>query len=357
MACDNIDGIDVDNTAAPITVDLSAQNLFLDHNFPNNPALTVSWSSAGYSVPVEINYNIEVSADEAFTTPYKLGNVTGSTTSVTYTTTQVNNAAQSVNLPIDQASKLYIRVISYLGDSEMLSKSNVTSIMVTPYKLAFPTFYLVGAASYVGWNANQAQVLFKKDNMSYIYTYMEVAQNFRFLGQQDWNPINYSIDAAGTDNNSKYFKQVSTNIGFGDHENMAFSGVTGIYKLSIDATTGVQSLSATASSIPEFDIPQVYIVGSVAGNGWSAENAIAMTKTGTGIFEYTTTLAADTEFKFLGQKSFGSLEWGNILKDNDGFDGFLGPKDDNSNIKFVGDGSTYKITVNIKAGIYTIIKQ
>ena len=124
--------------------------------------------------------------------------------------------------------------------------------------------------------------------------------------------------------------------------------------LVIDADKAVQSLKATVSPIPAFDIPQVYLVGNVAGVNWVAENAVAMTKTGAGVFEFTTTLPADAEFKFLVQKSFGDLDWGNIKAD--GNTGFVGPKGDNGNIKFVGDGSSYKITVNIKAGTYTIAK-
>ena len=40
-----------------------------------------------------------------------------------------------------------------------------------------------------------------------------------------------------------------------------------------------------------------------------------------------------------------------------GNSGFLAPKGDNGDIKFVGDGSSYKITVNLKGGIFTIKKQ
>ena len=76
-------------------------------------------------------------------------------------------------------------------------RSNVTSVKITPYKLSYPDFYLVGEASYVGWNAGSAQLFYKSDNFSTIYTYLEKDKNFRFLGQQDWNPTNYSINADG----------------------------------------------------------------------------------------------------------------------------------------------------------------
>ncbi|MCG2792651.1 MAG: SusE domain-containing protein [Weeksellaceae bacterium] len=354
-ACDDRELVTVENTSAAMVVDLSTTNLFLDQNFPANPALTVSWSAAGYSVPVSVSYNVEVSADAAFTSPKLVSSVTDSNRTVTYTASQMNAAAQSIGLVANASGKMYLRVTSYLGSNSIPIKSNVTSLMITPYKLVYPDFYLVGAASYVGWTATSAQILYKQDNLSIIYTYLEKDQNFRFLGQKDWNPINYSIDDSGTDAANRYFKSTSSNIVFGDHENMKFTGETGIYKIVIDADKAVQSLKATISPIPAFDIPQVYLVGNVAGNGWSAENAVEMTSAGTGIFEYTTTLPADAEFKFLGQKSFGNLEWGNLSAA--GNSGFLGPKGDNDNIKFVGDGSAYKITVNIKAGTYKIVKQ
>ncbi len=355
VSCDDREIVTVDNTANPIVMDLSAKTLFLDQNFPDNPALTVSWSAAGYSVPVSVNYTVEVSADEKFTTPTEISKITESNKTVTYTVSQMNTAAQGIGLVPDVQAKMYLRIKSYLGNGSLESVSNVTSLMITPYKLVYPDFYLVGAASYVGWTATSAQVLYKVDNKSMIYTYLEKDQNFRFLGQKDWSPLNYSIDESGTDEASKYFKSTSSNIVFADHENMKFTGETGIYKIIINADKNTKSLDATASPVPGFDIPQIYLVGNVAGNGWSAENAIFMTKTGVGIFEYTTTLPADAEFKFLGQQSFGALDWGNIS--GDGNTGFLGPKGDNGNIKFPGDGSTYKITINVKAGTYTVIKQ
>lgn len=279
-ACDDRELVTVENTSSAMLVDLSTTNLFLDQNFPTNPALTVTWSPAGYSVPVAVSYNVEVSADEAFTSPQLVSSVTESNRTVTYTASQMNVAAQAIGLAANVSGKMYVRVTSYLGSNALQAKSNVTSLMITPYKLVYPDFYLVGAASYVGWTASSAQIFYKEDNKSYIYTYLEKDQNFRFLGQMDWSPINYSIDDSGTDAGNRYFKSTSSNIVFGDHENMKFTGETGIYKVVIDADKAVQSLNATLSTIPTFDIPQVYLVGNVAGVNWVAENAVDMTKTG-----------------------------------------------------------------------------
>lgn len=355
-SCEDREIITIDNQSAPIVMDLSTDHLYLDQNFPGNPALTVTWDAAKYTVPTEITYEIQTSADESFTTSNKLTTVPGSQKSASFTVDQINTAAIAAGLQPSVEGKIYMRVVSYLGSSQSLSAvSNVTSLYVTPYVLTYPDFYLVGAASYVGWDAGKAQILYKKDNLSYIYTYLQ-PENFRFLGQQDWAGLNYSLDVPETDEANRFFKDTSSNIVFGDHENMKFTGDAGIYKVIINAEN--KTLEAVPSTVPGFDFPEVYLVGKIDGNEWDAANAIPMTKTSVGEFEYTTTLGADAEFKILGQKDWADLEWGNIDKDNAGYSGFLGPKGDNGNIKYEGDGSSsYKITVNLKAGTILIKKQ
>lgn len=355
ISCSDREIVTIDNQSAPILMDVSKESVFLDKNFPDNPAFNVTWDVAKYTVPVQITYRIEVSADNKFTKPFVLGTVGNSARTATFTNAQMNTAAQTIGLVKDVAGTMYMRVSSYLGNGESLtSTSNVSMIKITPYELEYPTFYLVGAASYVGWNSVDAQVLYKSSSKSMIYTYLEEGQPFRFLGQQNWNPINYSIDLAGTRDNYRYFKQVSSNLVQDGDENMKFTGTTGIYKITINAASGVQSLDVSASSIPTFDYSKIYIVGTI--NGWDAATAPAMTKVSPGVYEYTVKLESASEFKFLGQNAWGDIEWGNIMKDNTGNSGFLGPKGDNGNIKFAGDGSNYKITVNLKAGTYTIAK-
>lgn len=355
ISCSDREIVTIDNQSAPILMDVSKESVFLDKNFPDNPAFNVTWDVAKYTVPVQITYRIEVSADNKFTKPFVLGTVGNSARTATFTNAQMNTAAQTIGLVKDVAGTMYMRVSSYLGNGESLtSTSNVSMIKITPYELEYPTFYLVGGASYVGWNAVDAQVLYKSSSKSIIYTYLEGGQPFRFLGQKNWDPTNYSIDLSGTRENYRYFKQVSSNLIQDGDENMKFTGTTGIYKITINAATGVQSLDVSASPIPEFDYSQIYIVGSI--NGWDAATAPAMTKVSPGVYEYTVKLESASEFKFLGQNAWGDIEWGNIMKDNTGNSGFLGPKGDSGNIKFAGDGSNYKITVNLKAGTYTIAK-
>lgn len=75
VACSDRELVTVDSVGTPMVMDLSSQDLFLDQNFPGNPALTVSWSAAEYSVPVSINYSVEISSTENFAAPYELSKV------------------------------------------------------------------------------------------------------------------------------------------------------------------------------------------------------------------------------------------------------------------------------------------
>ena len=338
-------------------MDLSTSSLFLDKNFPANPALTVSWKPASYTVPTEITYKIEASGDDKFTKPETLATVSSSERSASFTTLQMNDAAAAIGLKPGVEGKMFMRVISYVGTAQSLATvSNVTSLKITPYVLTFPSFYIVGAASYVGWTPEKAQVLYKSESLSYIYTYLKSGEKFRFLGQLAWDGKNYALNSPSTKASNQYFNQWSDNLTppTDDDENIKFTGATGIYKITINAAQGVQTIDVKPSAIPAFDFPEIYLVGNIAGNGWSPENGVAMTTVGDGVYEYTTKLAGDTEFKIIGQKSWGDLDWGNIS--GDGNTGFVGPKGDNGNIKFAGDGGSYKITVNLKAGIYTIVK-
>ena len=245
VACQDREIIQVDNQAAPIAVDLSTTNLFLDGKFPDNPALNVTWTAAEYTVPTEINYKIEASSDATFKNPYTIGSVSGSARTVTYTVSQMNKAAEAIGLAPKVAAKMYIRVTSYLGASALLAaSSNVTSLMITPYELEYPTFYLVGGASPAGWNDKEAIMLTKTKEFSTITTTLKGGESFRFLGQQNWSPLNYSIDQDGTRPEYRYFKQVSANIIQDGDENMKFTGTKGTYKITINAKD--QSLSVVA---------------------------------------------------------------------------------------------------------------
>ena len=345
-----------------ITAPTAGASLVLNSADPTAIATTVTWND--YSTyGVDVKYLVEV-AKKGSTAFSSLGQVTipnpnpnNVTRSLAVSTKDLNTAALSSGALTNQANDMDVRITATTtstGGSIML-KSAVVSFKVTPYQIDYPNFYLVGAATPSGWSDTGAQLLYKHDNVSEIYTYLQPDQ-FRFLGQQAWDPLNYSIDDTRTKAENRYFKTVSSNVEFGNDENMKFTGAEGVYKIEINADLGVKSLTVTPTTAA-WDIPNLYLVGSVQDTPWTPASALEFNTIGNGVYVLPAVLIPNTsEFKFLGQKSWDGKEWGNIGKDNAGNSGYIGPNGANGNIKFDGGGSYYEIRVDLKRGTYKLTK-
>ena len=231
-SCEDREIVTIENQAAPILMDLSTQNLFLDSNFPANPALTINWEAATLTVPVEVKYQVEISATEAFTNPHPLISTTQSQTNSSFTTLEMNNAAKKIGLVPDVAQKMYFRVASYLGSNmDLLTTSNVTALTITPY-LARPTYnytdlYLIGDATAGGWdnlitNGNLIPMLKTSTASKYEFTGLFKAGGFKMIKVKgDWT-AQFGLGAATG--------QLSTDGGSGDIKILT----EGYYKLTVD---------------------------------------------------------------------------------------------------------------------------
>ncbi|WP_304344159.1 SusE domain-containing protein [Chryseobacterium koreense] len=330
-----------------ITNPVAGQSVVLDAANPTSNALTVTWTDYDYGTTV--NYTIEI-APKGSTNFVVAGTATEK--QLAMTNFELNEAVQKISLPNGVSSEVDIHVIAKTeSPGGVITKtSDVVTFKVTPYQPAYKDFYLVGGGTAVGWNAGGAQLLHNAANISEIYTYLSNNGDFRFLGQQDWNPINYSLNAPGINDAYKYFNTWTPNLQPNAPENMTFTGDSGVYKMVIDQNA--KSISITPSSISVLPT-NLYLVGSI--NGWDAGAALPMTQVGDGVYEYTIAIPDGAEFKFIGQQSWGDQEWANIH--TGGNSGFLGPKGDNNNIQYNGGGSTYKITANIKMGTYKVVPQ
>lgn len=230
-SCEDREIITIENQSAPIVMDLSAQNLVLDSNFPANPALTINWDAATFTVPVEVKYQVEISASETFTNPQVLV-VSTLETFKSFTTLEMNNAAKLIGLVPDVVQKMYFRVSSFTGtNSDLLQKSNVTSLSVKPY-LARPIYsytdlYLIGDATAGGWdnfatNGNLLPMLKKSEAGKYEFTGLFKAGGFKMIKVKgDWTAQFGLGSATGV---------LSTDGGSGDIKVLT----EGYYKLTVD---------------------------------------------------------------------------------------------------------------------------
>lgn len=261
VSCSDRELVTVDNVGAPIVMDLSSENLFLDQNFPGNPALTISWSAGQYSVPVAISYTVEIASDQAFTTPYPLTVVTESKTTASFTVNQLNEAAKRIGLVPDVSQQMYFRVTSYLGTNDLSSVSNVTGLNITPY-LASPTYdftdvFLIGDATAGGWdnlltNGNLLPLLKTSAASKYTFTGYFKVGGFKMIKVKGSWDAQFGLGASTG--------QLSTDGGSG---NIPIT-TAGYYKFTVDTAGLSYTLEPIAD--PSTNYSNVSIIGTVNGN-------------------------------------------------------------------------------------------
>ncbi len=347
VSCEKDDNVTLDVTSNP-SLSSDATTLVLTKDTEANKAVKFSWENPTFNTQVVVKDALEIAAAGSNFKNASSVNVTTLDKAVTYTVGAFNKIILDAGFLPGKANEIEVRMKSSVGS--IVLYSNTVKMTVTPYLTEFPSFYIVGDASAVGWSAGSAQMLFKEENISTIYTYLENGKSFRFLGQQDWGPNNYSLDTPDTQASNRYFKTWSSNLIASPAENIQFTGTSGMYKITIDADLAKKTIEAVPSPINVWNPANLYLVGSV--NGWNAGAAIPMTSLGNGKFEHTIALSGETQLKFLGQQAWAELEWGDIKADSN--TGYLAPKGGNGNIKLTGTGVNYKITVDLKLGVYTI---
>lgn len=155
-ACDdNSELFTISTPTAPVLASVGFTELRLDAVNTNNPAITLNWQEADYGQQASINYAVQFSSDNAFTTPVTAATTTGQTT-ITLSVSEVNANAGSAGLNPFELKALYIRIVSTIGSKNSeAAASNAIQINVYPYfNYAFNDYYLVGDATAPGWNNN-----------------------------------------------------------------------------------------------------------------------------------------------------------------------------------------------------------
>lgn len=306
ISCDNGDKVIEEVVSSPIVADLSTQTLVLDSNFPSNPALTLSWESAGYSAPTEVKYDVEISLTEAFETPYALASVAHSMRYITFTAKELNEAAKKIGLEPYEAQKMYFRVKSYLGDNKLLLQtSNVSQLTITPYQ-ASPTYdyidlYLIGDATAAGWDNSASNdnlyplVKTAGDNTKYSYTGFFKTGGFKMIQVKGSWDLQYGLGSASGNGGTLDTSGGSGNIPI---------AADGYYKLEISTTN--LSYKLTKLSDPTTTYNNISIIGN--GEDWNTD--IQLTKSSFDSHVWTKTLNISSgEIKFRANNAW-DVSWG-----------------------------------------------
>jgi len=218
------------------------------------------------------------------------------------------------------------------------------AIEITKLGAVPDTLYIIGSATAVGWNIDQAIMLSKNpDNpMQFIFDGELIAGEFKF-------PVNRQTDWAqdmmmkDTVNVGHFYHHIG-----GEEDDVKWEiaeGDEGIYHIVLDFTDMSIEIS-TVGGIPD----ALYIVGSATPIGWSIDQAIELTKNPDDAYQfiYNGTLVPG-EFKFPVNRN---TDWAQdmYMKDtiNEGmfYLHIGGEPDDNKWEIAEGEGGTYQVVLD-----------
>ncbi|HEX8015462.1 MAG TPA: SusE domain-containing protein, partial [Flavobacterium sp.] len=300
-----------------------------------NTALTVTWEKVSYGAPTVVTYTVQIAAnDTEFAAPV---DVTSSTSTYSIIdVAELNTRALELGLAPNVESSIDVRIKATTGVANAEPKySDVITISVTPYgSLETPvvTLYLVGDATFAGWNLNNNNMpLFTdpKDNKKHYYTGYFTAGGFKLLEKIDsWLP------AYGNDG-TKAVKRTS----FEQADPSSFPTPTaGYYTFEINIETLAYTIAPFTGSTATTYSEIFYSGSTISGddNDWSQQIALTKSTFDSHIWKVSGQTLKEGNMKF--HTAGWAKEWG-----------------DNGGNIFVEAGK-YDIWLNDLDGRYTFIK-
>lgn len=308
----------------------------------------LSWSASTFADPIGVRYYVQVdTADNDFKKPMEFDRIAETETSIIVG--ELNKLIAGRFAPAKKV-ELEIRIRAFANEDLNSLFSESFKMKVTPYldvKVPKELFIYGSATSETevakGLKAHGADNVFTK--------YLKLTKDglFKFAEKQGDDGFDY--------NYGKFATTSDNIVAAGDDAgNFKFTGETGWYKVEANFLTSTLSISShvVGAATYESDYDKLYLVGGYNSTdpNWDPANAVEMTKESEGVFTIRKVLQDDAKFKFIGQQSWGDLDWGNIQED--GNTGILGPKTANGNIKFDGGNEEFDITVDLNAGTFKI---
>lgn len=312
--------------------------IVLDPLYNTNPAITLVWNHAGYDVPTEVTYNVEVAVAGTDFAEVALAGAPTSNKVLTLNVEELNMAAIAAGLTAFEPGELDMRVVATLGDNaEMRMESNIITITVTPYTTDIPTLAVIG--NHNGWTFDNVPLLAASAFGETDYEgYVWLDGGFKFVLPNNQGEFAWP-DAGGGPN---YGGADGTLVENGPD----ITAPAGYYLVKVDTEAGTYSLTQTDWGI----------VGNATPGGW--DNSTPMTydqetRTWSLVTELTTQAAPDNGWKFRANNEW-TLNLGDpVLNSTDGTLVYNG-----TNIS--ATAGTYLITLDLshpRAYTYTVTPQ
>ncbi len=315
----------------------------------NEVLLSLSWNAPVYADNVGVRYVLQIdAAGSNFSNPIEFDRI--KETEMTITIGQLNTALTGRYAPVEEVEvEVRIKVVSNEDLADLFTTP--FSMKVTPYlDVPVPSnLFMMGTATPVGFNSTDALASLKDGDIFYKYLKLEADGLFRFTDKQEDGGFSYNFGK---------FATVSSNISAAADTdgNFKFTGETGWYEVKADFTNSELTIAPYmfGSTTYTADPAEVFLVGDYNATvpAWSPDNSPALTKQSDGVYSIEIEIKDGAMLKFVGQPSWGDLDWGNLGAD--GSDGDLGPKGKNGNITFDGGDKGYIVTLDLNKGTYEI---
>ena len=180
-----------------LTSPTSNENFVLSIDNSNDVAITIAWSDVALSsdLGLDLSYNVQAAAAGSnFAAPVSLAIVSNAST-LEATHADLNAVALGLGIAAGTAGTIEMRIVATntnAGGNVLTRISDVVSISVTPFSVAFPNLFLVGAATAPGWNNNNNNPpVFRNQNLpnNYVFTGYFNAGEFKLLEVKgQWQP-------------------------------------------------------------------------------------------------------------------------------------------------------------------------
>ncbi|MFK5959255.1 MAG: SusF/SusE family outer membrane protein [Lutibacter sp.] len=262
---------------------IDGSSIALNDTNDGNTALTVSWTAATIE-GTGATYMVEAALlGTDFAAPAEIG--TTDATSISLTVKELNTLAIDV-LGIDAETEAGIEIRVSSGGEV----SQTIAVLLTPYKVEFTEFYLVG--SLTGWDPTTSLPMTKTAfNEFEITINLADGDEFKFLPTN----IDWTGDFGEDPNNAGTLIE--------DGEQNLAGYTAGKYKVKVN-------LNTFTYSVEEILFPtSLYLVGSIVG--WDNTAALEFNNTAENVFTLVVNLPAGAEFKFLPTLGSWDGDWGN----------------------------------------------
>lgn len=271
-----------------------------------NPALTISWISTNLE-GTGATYTVEAALlGTEFAVPFVIG--TTEATSINFTVEELNTLALDVlEIAGDTQAGIDIRVAA---NGEV---SQTISVLLTPYKVEFTEFYIVGNITDPQWSPADALAMTNIGFNEFELT-LDLADGaeFKFLPTN----IDYTGDFGEDPNNAGNLIE--------DGEQNLSGYAAGTYKIYVNLNTFIFTLEEI------LDLPRLAVPGN--HQGWSPSTAPQLSASTLSTTDYEGYVWLDGEHKFVGPDAEGIFDWsaGPDYGDDGSFTGILKEQDESN---------------------------